>query len=200
MQVCLPKLSTVASSRPKRKKDLNFSSPKPPNPQPQPPFSQHSEKPPFLEMAPLTTASRLCLRSAAGAARPSQLAAARAFSTSAVRRDSASGGASYTSPFRIAGAGKGNQIPDFGNYMSKEGEGRNKLISYFMVGSMGALTAAGAKSTVEGRWPIVVPLSSNWSFDITIWILMGIFDNADALDRILGQHVRVCRCLGHGQG
>jgi hypothetical protein len=48
------------------------------------------------------------------------------------------------------GSDKGSSIPDFGKYMSKKGEGNNKLFSYFMVGTMGALSAAGAKSTVQG--------------------------------------------------
>lgn len=93
-------------------------------------------------MASLSTASRLCMRSAA---RPS-VPAVRALSTTAMRPDSAS--SSYTSPFK--GSAKANKIPDFSKYMAKGGEGKNKLFSYFMVGTMGALTAAGAKSTVQG--------------------------------------------------
>lgn len=93
-------------------------------------------------MAPLTTASRLCLRSAsAAAARP----AVRALSTTVARPE-----ASYSSPFK--GAEAGNKIPDFGKYVSSKSEGSNKLVSYFMVGAMGAITAAGAKSTVSGAW------------------------------------------------
>lgn len=93
-------------------------------------------------MASLSTASRLCLRSAA---QPTAVAA-RALSTTAMRPDAA---ASYSSPFK--GQSKASQIPDFGKYMSKKPEGNNKLFSYFMVGTMGALTAAGAKSTVQGK-------------------------------------------------
>lgn len=93
-------------------------------------------------MASLSTASRLCMRSAA---RPT-VPAVRALSTTAMRPDSAS--SSYTSPFK--GSAKANKIPDFSKYMAKGGEGKNKLFSYFMVGTMGALTAAGAKSTVQG--------------------------------------------------
>jgi ubiquinol-cytochrome c reductase iron-sulfur subunit len=96
-------------------------------------------------MAPLATASRLCLRSAA-VAKP----AVRALSSSAVRQSDAPapGAASYTSPFK--GESKGAKIPDFSKYMSKGNETTNKLFSYFMVGTMGAITAAGAKSTVQG--------------------------------------------------
>ncbi|EJP68044.1 cytochrome b-c1 complex subunit Rieske [Beauveria bassiana ARSEF 2860] len=92
-------------------------------------------------MAALSTASRLCLRSAAKPAVP----AVRALSSTAMRSDDAA--ASYSSPFK--GASKASQIPDFGKYMSAKPEGSNKLFSYFMVGAMGALTAAGAKSTVQ---------------------------------------------------
>ena len=35
--------------------------------------------------------------------------------------------------------------------MSKKGESPNKVFQYFMVGTMGALAAAGAKATVQGR-------------------------------------------------
>ncbi|KAK1241364.1 hypothetical protein MKX08_001338 [Trichoderma sp. CBMAI-0020] len=95
-------------------------------------------------MAPLATASRLCVRSAA-MAKP----AVRALSSTAVRQADAPapGAASYTSPFK--GESKANKIPDFSKYMSKGSETSNKLFSYFMVGTMGAITAAGAKSTVQ---------------------------------------------------
>ncbi|OAA60808.1 ubiquinol-cytochrome c reductase iron-sulfur subunit [Cordyceps fumosorosea ARSEF 2679] len=92
-------------------------------------------------MAALSNASRVCLRSAATPAMP---AAVRALSSTAVRAD---GAASYSSPFK--GQSKASQIPDFGKYMSAKPEGNNKLFSYFMVGAIGALTAAGAKSTVQ---------------------------------------------------
>jgi ubiquinol-cytochrome c reductase iron-sulfur subunit len=93
-------------------------------------------------MASLSTASRLCLRSAA---RPAAAPAVRALSSTAVRPDSAS--ASYTSPFTASQ--KGNQIPSFGKYVSGGNPKTNLVFSYFMVGTMGALTAAGAKSTVS---------------------------------------------------
>ncbi|OAQ97567.1 hypothetical protein LLEC1_01203 [Akanthomyces lecanii] len=91
-------------------------------------------------MAALSTASRLCLRAGAKPAVP----AVRALSSTAMRSD---GAPSYSSPFK--GETKGSQIPDFGKYMSAKSESGNKVFSYFMVGAMGALTAAGAKSTVQ---------------------------------------------------
>ncbi|KAG5925515.1 hypothetical protein E4U42_004212 [Claviceps africana] len=93
-------------------------------------------------MASLTSASRLCLRSAARPVAP----AVRAISSTAVRSDSAA--SSYQSPFKM-GSDKGSSIPDFSKYMNSKGEGKNKVFSYFMVGTMGALSAAGAKSTVQ---------------------------------------------------
>ncbi|OBA20847.1 ubiquinol-cytochrome c r [Metschnikowia bicuspidata var. bicuspidata NRRL YB-4993] len=39
--------------------------------------------------------------------------------------------------------------PDFSSYLHNRSEGGNKNFAYFMVGSMGLLSAAGAKSTVE---------------------------------------------------
>ncbi|GBL52896.1 Cytochrome b-c1 complex subunit Rieske, mitochondrial [Candidozyma auris] len=39
--------------------------------------------------------------------------------------------------------------PDFSAYLNDRSESKNKNFTYFMVGSMGLLSAAGAKSTVE---------------------------------------------------
>jgi ubiquinol-cytochrome c reductase iron-sulfur subunit len=94
-------------------------------------------------MATLATASRLCLRQASQSAAP----AVRAISTTAMRPGSATASA-YSSPFK--GESKGSQIPNFGAYVSSnKGETKNKLYSYFMVGALGAVSAAGAKSTVQ---------------------------------------------------
>lgn len=41
------------------------------------------------------------------------------------------------------------QQPDFSSYLNNRTESSNKNFTYFMVGSMGLLSAAGAKSTVE---------------------------------------------------
>ncbi|CCF37543.1 cytochrome b-c1 complex subunit Rieske [Colletotrichum higginsianum] len=95
-------------------------------------------------MAPLAHASRTCLRQLARSS-PSATTAARALSTSAARNDTTA--SSYSSPFK--GAQAGNKIPDFSKYMSKGSASNNQLFGYFMVGTMGAITAAGAKSTVQ---------------------------------------------------
>lgn len=104
-------------------------------------------------MAPLTNASRACLRAAASRT-PS--VAARALSTTAVRPaggDGATAWTSYSSPFKGSETKAGN-IPDFGKYVSGNNGDSNKLFQYFMVGGLGAITAAGAKSTVQGGFSL----------------------------------------------
>jgi hypothetical protein len=46
----------------------------------------------------------------------------------------------------------GSKIPNFSHYRSKQGTNTNLLFQYFMVGTMGAITAAGAKATVQGMF------------------------------------------------
>jgi len=50
------------------------------------------------------------------------------------------------------GGDAASKIPDFSHYRSKQGSNSNLVFQYFMVGTMGALTAAGAKATVQGMW------------------------------------------------
>lgn len=56
---------------------------------------------------------------------------------------------SFQSPFRDNKVDS-NKIPSFKAYRSKSPEVSNRVFQYFMVGSMGLLTAAGAKATVQG--------------------------------------------------
>jgi ubiquinol-cytochrome c reductase iron-sulfur subunit len=94
-------------------------------------------------MAPLTIASRALAR---GVSRSTTcLNAARSFSMSTQLHDSGS----YSSPFKVDES-KTTKIPDFSHYASKGGANTGLLFQYFMVGAMGAITAAGAKSTVQG--------------------------------------------------
>ncbi|KAK3324003.1 Rieske [2Fe-2S] iron-sulfur domain-containing protein [Cercophora scortea] len=93
-------------------------------------------------MAPLTTASRVLARSAA--LRMAPAAHVRALSTSPALAGASS---SFESPFK--GESKSSQVPSFGKYVSKGSGATNQIISYFMVGTMGAISAAGAKSTVQ---------------------------------------------------
>ncbi|KAF2279060.1 ubiquinol-cytochrome c r [Westerdykella ornata] len=54
---------------------------------------------------------------------------------------------SFDSPFK--GAATSTKIPSFAAYRTKGGEHGPKLFQYFMVGTMGALSAMGAKATVQ---------------------------------------------------
>ncbi|KAK4134512.1 ubiquinol-cytochrome c r [Trichocladium antarcticum] len=97
-------------------------------------------------MAPLSTVTRTLARSAA--VRLPAATAVRAMSSSPALQDAAaSSSSSYQSPFK--GDSASSKIPDFSKYMSKGKGGSNALISYFMVGTLGAISAAGAKSTVQ---------------------------------------------------
>ena len=109
-------------------------------------------------MAPLTiAASRALARgisrssaSAAASANPCRAAtaaavAARSISTTPQRE---AAGGTYSSPFK--GETKGSKIPDFSKYTGNNSANTNLLFQYFMVGTMGAIFAAGAKSTVQG--------------------------------------------------
>lgn len=62
------------------------------------------------------------------------------------------GPTSFDSPFGQGGtnADPAQKVPNWGHYMSKSSENTNRVFQYFMVGSMGLLTAAGAKATVQG--------------------------------------------------
>jgi ubiquinol-cytochrome c reductase iron-sulfur subunit len=73
----------------------------------------------------------------------------RALSTTAARRETSS---SFDSPFKGAASDAGSKIPDFSHYRSKQGSNSNLVFQYFMVGTMGALTAMGAKATVQGTY------------------------------------------------
>ena len=102
-------------------------------------------------MAPLTIASRALARTACKTA---AFQPVRALSTTPALRDGdATTGtynpSAYNSPFK--GEARGTKIPNWGSYMSKGSTSTNNLMSYFMVGTMGAITAAGAKSTVQGE-------------------------------------------------
>ncbi len=100
----------------------------------------------------LTASSRALLRAA-----PRASNAVRALSsTAAVKADSNQASPTFQSPFTKPGyTNDTTKIPDFSHYRSKRGGNNNLLLQYFMVGTMGALTAAGAKATVQGTF-------SNW--------------------------------------
>ncbi|TVY78141.1 Cytochrome b-c1 complex subunit Rieske [Lachnellula suecica] len=89
-------------------------------------------------MASLAHTSRTLMRSRA-------LTPLRSLSTSAAKASTSS----FDSPFKGSANDAGSKIPDFSHYRSKQGSNSNLLFQYFMVGTMGALTAAGAKATVQ---------------------------------------------------
>ncbi|PHH76469.1 hypothetical protein CDD82_3976 [Ophiocordyceps australis] len=91
-----------------------------------------------------TAASRTCLAAGRRMSKPGVPAGLRALSMTPAR--GAGSETTYKAPF---GGDKGNSIPDFGKYVSSRSPASNKLFQYFMVGTMGAITAAGAKSTVQ---------------------------------------------------
>jgi hypothetical protein len=101
-----------------------------------------------VTMASLTHTSRTLLRALPRRANSAVLPI-RALSISSKKSDTTS---SFDSPFRGMGNDKASKIPDFGKYKSKSGTDTNLVFQYFMVGAMGALTAAGAKATVQGKF------------------------------------------------
>ncbi|KAL8924589.1 MAG: hypothetical protein Q9172_002623 [Xanthocarpia lactea] len=106
-------------------------------------------------MAPLTTRTgsllRTCPRQRLPAISATVISAQRRGKADIVQR---AGGEyertpQFDSPFRDEDATPTTKIPSFAKYMSKKPESSNKVFQYFMVGTMGALTAAGAKATVQ---------------------------------------------------
>jgi ubiquinol-cytochrome c reductase iron-sulfur subunit len=100
-------------------------------------------------MASLTSASRAAARSATARFHPRTTTAARTLSTTPAHLEAATS-SSYESPF-LKGEPKTTKVPDFSKYMSG-GQNKNLVFQYFMVGTMGAITAAGAKSTIQGEF------------------------------------------------
>lgn len=96
-----------------------------------------------LPTSATTSTSRLAAVSATTASHPS----------SQRRLQSAdAGSSSFESPFQNSKPSTYNttKIPSFKSYASKGTEVSNRVFSYVLVGSMGLLTAAGAKATVQG--------------------------------------------------
>lgn len=60
---------------------------------------------------------------------------------------------SFDSPFHRSGGTQREttNIPSFGKYKSGNSEVGNRVFQYFMVGGLGAITAMGAKATVQGK-------------------------------------------------
>lgn len=93
-------------------------------------------------MAPLATSSRAVLRQCA---RTKLAVPAVATQTTAMQQRR--GAAGSADQFKSGST----KIPSFGAYFSKGPSTNKKVFQYFMVGTMGALSAAGAKATVQGK-------------------------------------------------
>lgn len=80
-----------------------------------------------------------------------QLPAARAVvgSCQQQRRVSDGAKASFDSPFGSKGYASTMKVPDFSKYSSNSSPRSNQMFSYFMAGTMGLVTAVGAKATVQ---------------------------------------------------
>jgi len=76
------------------------------------------------------------------------------------RADASTSHAEFTSPFHrgTKNAQDTTVIPNFGKYKSGGSETGNKLFQYFMVGTMGGISAMGAKNTVQGMFQPRMPI------------------------------------------
>lgn len=107
-------------------------------------------------MAPITSRAgsilRLCPRQRLQALSARPIAAQRRGRADIVQRVAGEQDETpkWDSPFRDEDSKPTTRVPDWGKYMSKRPEANNKVFSYFMVGSMGLLSAAAAKATVQG--------------------------------------------------
>ena len=84
---------------------------------------------------------------------PKTRAAAAAVAASCQQRRGVSDSAksSFDSPFGSSKEYSSSlKIPDFSHYSSKSSPRANQVFSYFVAGTMGLVTAAGAKATVQG--------------------------------------------------
>ncbi|EEQ30775.1 ubiquinol-cytochrome c reductase iron-sulfur subunit [Microsporum canis CBS 113480] len=118
-------------------------------------------------MSPLAASSASSLRACARHA--SVVPRALAVSSIAQHRrgvaSDASQSSSFDSPFGKSNASTSTyKIPSFGKYASPRRESTNKTFSYFVVGTMGMMTAVGAKATVQGAFRLCVflMLAVNW--------------------------------------
>jgi ubiquinol-cytochrome c reductase iron-sulfur subunit len=82
--------------------------------------------------------------------------ALRAATTASVQQrrslSEVSASSSFDSPFKGVGGSETTKIPSFASYKSRGNEQQNRLFQYFMVGTLGAVTAMGAKATVQGAF------------------------------------------------
>lgn len=99
-------------------------------------------------MNSLRASSRAALRARPRLRPPPAAVTARAQSTTSTAESDG-----YKSPFASTTPTRTTKIPDFSKYRASDNVRGNQLFSYFMVGTMGALSAAGAKAVVQGWSP-----------------------------------------------
>ncbi|OCK84059.1 ubiquinol-cytochrome c reductase-like protein iron-sulfur subunit [Lepidopterella palustris CBS 459.81] len=99
-------------------------------------------------MPALTTSTRTLARTWTAHQLPAARAACSALQTRSLSEASAS--SSFDSPFKASSSERTTKIPSFAKYRNNaSGESGPKVFQYFMVGTMGALSALGAKATVN---------------------------------------------------
>jgi len=71
----------------------------------------------------------------------------------------------FDSPFHRSGGTmrETTDIPKFDHYKSSRDETTNRVFQYFMVGTFGAVTAMGAKATVQGEFNSKAQETRYWS-------------------------------------
>jgi hypothetical protein len=101
------------------------------------------------------------------------------------------------------GGDASSKIPDFSHYRSKQGSNSNLVFQYFMVGTLGALTAAGAKATVQGTFGNI----EDWILGGGTYIVEEVKGRGSQLGQIAdvwpirrfpGEHVCFRGYFGHG--
>lgn len=122
-------------------------------------LSRHEHSLTTIMMRPAVQAGTAAVRTWTRHALPNSMATSRLLTASIpesqkrLATSSTSQTSSFASPFETASSRSPdtNRIPNFGPYMSKSSETTNRVFQYFVVGTMGLLTAAGAKATVQGK-------------------------------------------------
>lgn len=92
-----------------------------------------------------------------------------AFSTGQARLSEAYAYDKYKSPFTPPEQST-TKIPDFTKYKSSASQTSNKVFGYFMAGTMGVLSAAGAKAIVQGGVLFFAPTPNLFRYSHTISI------------------------------
>lgn len=89
----------------------------------------------------------------------------------------------FDSPYHRSGGTSRTttDIPDWSKYKSGKDELTNRVFQYFMVGSFGAITAMGAKATVQGMLFRSCRVHAGWLTVIRTDFLVNMSASADVL-------------------